>query len=148
MELGLLVYFHGCAHAKIWCAWLAVKTALLHADLGIFVPRNIARLFLQPEGQWELYQQLRRKQASREGFASPTLRIFIWFSTYYSDSCLIYSLFTSKSIPSKLMLSLKLQHVLIVLITLEIPLSSPLSVAILIILPWLNVLSQLSGSGS
>lgn len=125
-----------------------MKTALLHADLGTFVPHTIARLFLQPEGQWELYQQLQRKQASREGFASPALRIFIWFSTHYSDSCLIYSLFTSKSIPSKLMLSLKLQHVLIVLITLEIPLSSPLSVAMLMILLWLNVLSQLSGSGS
>lgn len=125
-----------------------MKTALLHADLRIFVPHTITRLFLQPEGQWELYQQLQRKQASGEGFASPTLRIFIWFSTHYSDSCLIYSLFTSKSIPLKLMLSLKLQHALIVLIILEIALSSPLSIAILMMLPRFYVLSQLSEAGS
>lgn len=46
------------------------------------------------------------------------------------------------------MLSLKLQHALIVLITLEIALSSPLSVAILMMLPRFYVLSQLSEAGS
>lgn len=96
------------------------------------VPHAIAGLFLQPEGQWEFYQQLQWKQASRQCFASPTLRIFTWFTTHCSDSCLIYSLFTSKSTPLKLMFSLKLQHVLIVLIILEIALSALLSVAILL----------------
>lgn len=95
------------------------------------VTHTIAGLFLQPEGQWEFYQQLQWKQASRQCFASPTLGIFTWFTTHCSDSCLIYSLFTSKSIPLKLMFSLKLQHVLIVLIILQIALSTLLSVAIL-----------------
>lgn len=108
-----------------------MEVALLPASLVASVPHAIAGLFLQPEGQQEFYQQLQRKQASRQCFASPTLRIFTWFTTHCSDSCLIYSLFTSKSIPLKLMFSLKLQHVLIALIILEIALSTLLSVAIL-----------------
>lgn len=145
---GLPVPCHGCALAKVPCSFLIMGAALLHASLGVSVPRTIARLLLQPEEQQDFYQQLQRKEGSREGFLSPTLRIFIWFATHCSDSCLIYSLFTSKSIPLKLMLSLKLQHVLIVLIILEIAPSLLLPVAILMALPWLPTASLLPGAGS